>query len=106
MFCLLLGGALVLVGFLLCLFDLFIRVVRSTLATSLATRLLGVSNCFESLLTTSGLIMYILLNLMSEKGIGFSHTMSVLGYCLAPMIVLALAALVFPPTYTCCVVVC
>jgi len=44
------------------------------------------------------LAMCLLLNLMSEQGIGFYHTTSVLGYCLAPMIPLALASLLFPPT--------
>jgi len=47
---------------------------------------------------TGGGITYLLLNLMSERGIGLSHTMSVLGYCLPPMILLALAAIIFPPT--------
>eukprot|EP01116_Phalansterium_solitarium_P021436 TRINITY_DN665_c0_g1_i1.p1 TRINITY_DN665_c0_g1~~TRINITY_DN665_c0_g1_i1.p1 ORF type:complete len:220 (-),score=63.72 TRINITY_DN665_c0_g1_i1:304-963(-) len=42
--------------------------------------------------------MYLLINLMSEPGIGFTHTMSVLGYCLLPMVVLALVSLFVPPT--------
>jgi len=46
-----------------------------------------------------GILVYILLNLMSEQSIGISHTISVLGYCLAPMILLALASIVFPPTH-------
>jgi len=45
-----------------------------------------------------GIAMYILLNLMSEQVIGVSHTMSVLGYCLVPMIVLALTSIAFPPS--------
>eukprot|EP00027_Filamoeba_sp_ATCC50430_P010650 CAMPEP_0168562000 /NCGR_PEP_ID=MMETSP0413-20121227/11892_1 /TAXON_ID=136452 /ORGANISM="Filamoeba nolandi, Strain NC-AS-23-1" /LENGTH=210 /DNA_ID=CAMNT_0008593403 /DNA_START=61 /DNA_END=689 /DNA_ORIENTATION=+ len=44
------------------------------------------------------LVMYILLNLMCEHNVGFYQIMSVLGYCLAPMILLAIATLVAPPT--------
>jgi len=44
------------------------------------------------------LALYILLNLMTEQSIGLYHTMSVLGYCLIPMIFLALTSIIFPPT--------
>jgi hypothetical protein len=40
--------------------------------------------------------MYLLLNLMTERGIGMYHCMSVLGYSLPPMILLALLSLVLP----------
>eukprot|EP01117_Protostelium_nocturnum_P012302 TRINITY_DN4529_c0_g1_i1.p1 TRINITY_DN4529_c0_g1~~TRINITY_DN4529_c0_g1_i1.p1 ORF type:complete len:228 (-),score=88.14 TRINITY_DN4529_c0_g1_i1:185-868(-) len=44
------------------------------------------------------LLVYFLVNLLSEQSIGFSHTMSILGYCLFPMIILALSSFPFPPS--------
>jgi len=41
--------------------------------------------------------LYLLLNLMTEQSIGLYHTMSILGYCLTPMVLLAFSALVLPP---------
>lgn len=44
------------------------------------------------------ILIYLLVNVMSESNIGFSQTMSVLGYCLFPMVILALVSYVVPPT--------
>jgi len=44
--------------------------------------------------------VYLLLNLMTEQGIGMTHTMSVLGYALLPMILLGVASVFLPITFT------
>eukprot|EP01094_Clydonella_sp_ATCC50884_P029222 TRINITY_DN9074_c0_g1_i4.p2 TRINITY_DN9074_c0_g1~~TRINITY_DN9074_c0_g1_i4.p2 ORF type:complete len:104 (+),score=33.22 TRINITY_DN9074_c0_g1_i4:85-396(+) len=44
--------------------------------------------------------MYVLLNLMSVHGIEMYNTVSVLGYCLLPMVLLAGMALVLPMSGT------
>ncbi|PRP83674.1 Yip1 domain-containing protein [Planoprotostelium fungivorum] len=44
------------------------------------------------------LALYFLVNLLSDRPIGFSHTMSILGYCLTPMILLSFTSLIFHPS--------
>jgi hypothetical protein len=48
---------------------------------------------------TGSLGMYLLVHLMSETGFHFFSTVSVLGYCLLPMDVLAAISLVVPSLY-------
>lgn len=43
--------------------------------------------------------MYVLVTLMSETGFNFFSTVSVLGYCLLPMDILAAINIVAPPLY-------
>jgi len=43
--------------------------------------------------------MYLLMNLMSDAGISILTTVSVLGYCLLPMVILAFLSLALPLMY-------
>jgi len=48
---------------------------------------------------TGSIAMYLLMNLMSDAGITILTTVSVLGYCLLPMVLLAFLSLAIPLTY-------